>query len=107
MLDKWIAALRSGNYKQGKGYLKKGDCHCCLGVLCEVAGIKPEFDPEKHWVASHYNGELFGLPPALKVGFMNLDFNQLMQWNDDGVPFTQIADKLADPSSEAYEVSSL
>jgi hypothetical protein len=37
----WIAALRSGQYKQGKGMLKQttaqGDIrHCCLGVLCEL-----------------------------------------------------------------------
>lgn len=35
---KWLAALRSGEYKQGKtGQLKdeKGG-YCCLGVLCDV-----------------------------------------------------------------------
>jgi hypothetical protein len=37
----WIAALRSGQYTQGKGMLKQtteqGDIrHCCLGVLCEL-----------------------------------------------------------------------
>ena len=38
---KWIRALRSGKYKQGKGYLKQFTSkheprHCCLGVLCEL-----------------------------------------------------------------------
>ena len=33
----WIAALRSGKYKQGRYYLNSDGCHCCLGVLCEVA----------------------------------------------------------------------
>lgn len=37
---KWIAALRSGEYKQGRGKLKRNDLYCCLGVLCEVADIK-------------------------------------------------------------------
>jgi hypothetical protein len=32
----WIAALRSGKYKQTAGTLKKGDSYCCLGVLCEI-----------------------------------------------------------------------
>lgn len=36
-LRKWIAALRSGEFQQGKAYLNKGDKMCCLGVLCEVA----------------------------------------------------------------------
>ena len=32
----WVAALRSGKFKQGKGHLHKGDEFCCLGVGCEV-----------------------------------------------------------------------
>jgi len=40
--QKWIAALRSGEFKQTKDGLKElaGDDsvvgHCCLGVACEV-----------------------------------------------------------------------
>ena len=43
IIKSWITALRSGKYKQGIGKLKaKGVdgtelCHCCLGVLCELA----------------------------------------------------------------------
>ena len=33
----WIAALRSGEYKQGQGRLRFGDEFCCLGVLCDLA----------------------------------------------------------------------
>lgn len=33
----WIAALRSGDYKQGKSFLKNDDgTFCCLGVLCDI-----------------------------------------------------------------------
>lgn len=40
--DKWVKALRSGNYKQGKNKLRslEDNCFCCLGVLCDV--IDPE-----------------------------------------------------------------
>lgn len=38
--DKWVAALRSGNWKQGTWSLKNGDKYCCLGVLYEIAGGK-------------------------------------------------------------------
>jgi hypothetical protein len=34
---KWIAALRSGKYKQGYGRLNIGNEFCCLGVACELA----------------------------------------------------------------------
>lgn len=46
----WVAALRSGEYKQCRGQLEKSPhetkegytAQCCLGVLCRVAGV--EFD---------------------------------------------------------------
>jgi hypothetical protein len=52
--SKWTTALRSGNYKQAFGVLKdtmygiydtdgqfvEYDCHCALGVLGEVCGVK-------------------------------------------------------------------
>jgi hypothetical protein len=31
--EKWVAALRSGEYKQTKGYLRNKKGYCCLGVL--------------------------------------------------------------------------
>lgn len=41
---KWVAALCSGKYKQGSGYLRQVDeqteqlQYCCLGVLADVMG---------------------------------------------------------------------
>lgn len=39
--EKWLAALRSGEYEQGIEYLhyRDGDSefYCCLGVLCDLA----------------------------------------------------------------------
>lgn len=35
---RWVAALRSGEYEQGKGRLVTEDGKfCCLGVLCDLA----------------------------------------------------------------------
>jgi hypothetical protein len=38
--EKWIKALRSGEYTQGRGALrsttKNGTCYCCLGVLADI-----------------------------------------------------------------------
>jgi hypothetical protein len=37
----WIAALDSGEYRQGTAWLNQIDKgYCCLGVLCEVAGAQ-------------------------------------------------------------------
>lgn len=48
----WVAALRSGEYRQGRGKLtlatQDGYSHCCLGVACEVAranGVDLEVEP--------------------------------------------------------------
>ena len=38
LIDKWINALESGEYKQGKHNLRTNDdTFCCLGVLCDIA----------------------------------------------------------------------
>ena len=33
---KWVAALRSGEYKQCKGRLQRDDAYCCLGVATKL-----------------------------------------------------------------------
>ena len=36
---KWVAALRSGEYRQAHGQLWDGtDGYCCIGVLCRLQG---------------------------------------------------------------------
>lgn len=50
---KWLEALRSGKYTQGKSGLHNipNDTFCCLGVLCDVQGVyrgEPK-DPGSHW----------------------------------------------------------
>lgn len=36
--SKWVAALRSGKYKQTQTVLRDDLGFCCLGVLCDVIG---------------------------------------------------------------------
>lgn len=41
-VKKWVKALESGKYKQGKNCLSnEKDELCCLGVVCKLAGMKP------------------------------------------------------------------
>ena len=74
--EKWVAALRSGDYGQTTGCLVDGRGHCCLGVLCEVAGF-----------GLHFWTELLsrGGPPARTQ-------RELALMNDNGKSFEQIAD---------------
>ena len=68
---KWVSALRSGNYKQGKNFLifeKGGEReHCCLGVLCEIAGVEMEEVDEHHPLFSE------SLPPGDKTFIVSGD----------------------------------
>ncbi len=34
-----VEALRSGEYKQTKGTLRRGNSFCCLGVACDISGL--------------------------------------------------------------------
>lgn len=40
---KWLDALKSGEYLQGRGRLCVGGQYCCLGVLAEIMGaLRPD-----------------------------------------------------------------
>lgn len=64
--EKWVAALRSGEYQQAHGMLRNVDenSFCCLGVLCDLAikdGLKLrvedltyEGDPDA--IITYYDG---------------------------------------------------
>jgi hypothetical protein len=49
--QKWVAALRSGNYKQTKVCLHNKEGYCCLGVLCDV--INPDAWDEIEGYSKH------------------------------------------------------
>lgn len=70
----WIMALRSGEFRQGIGKFKnfRGD-YCCLGVLCEVAGIPIEYLTG----SDNYTG-------LKDLGFPQFLFNHYFQLNDGG-----------------------
>jgi hypothetical protein len=52
----WVAALRSGDYRQGKLALRTENAeYCCLGVLCDLYAQKGE---------GEWAGQLFRFGPA-------------------------------------------
>jgi hypothetical protein len=34
--QRWVSALRSGSYHQGRDFLRCDQSYCCLGVLCDL-----------------------------------------------------------------------
>jgi hypothetical protein len=97
--QKWVDALRSGGYKQTDGCLINYDEHgnasyCCLGVADNLFKLTP--DSNENLYGSNYN-EILGLRTE-NGGFSHLipvdeyGYTELTQMNDDGVPFSKIAD---------------
>jgi hypothetical protein len=90
MVKKLVAALRRGNYKQGRLQLRTSNGYCCLGVACLVAG--------KKFVGDECLGQNYRLPPVVqsKFGFVgnrgSFGGGSLTQLNDDGTTFQEIAD---------------
>jgi hypothetical protein len=68
----WVAALRSGEYKQGKGQLKTPEGNfCCLGVANEVMALGL---PDHYGALQDKNTHAFTkLPRALQTTFYGLN----------------------------------
>ena len=97
--DKWIAALRSGKYKQTVGVLNSpNEGMCCLGILCEISKLT-EWEKSKTLpYADKYMNELKVLPKEVQkwAGLIshNGEFGNglaLSAENDKGKTFSQIA----------------
>lgn len=56
-VEKWIKALRSGDYKQGRGHLKTKDGYCCIGVACEIMNVANAFSDLKQRFYFYFSGD--------------------------------------------------
>jgi len=102
----WVAALRSGKYKQAKNQLRdETNAFCCYGVLCNIhAQEHPKIaaaqkDDEKYMGAYAHLPYAVAYWAGFKPGFTNririagtVDF--LSAHNDNGASFTQIANAI-------------
>ncbi len=108
---RWVEALRSGKYVQGRGGLRdnKNNTYCCLGVLCDLIENAEQrwfiYEPDQHGSESAYMK--FGDP---KDAESNGSYAPSYVWpldglsgqaylagmNDAGASFETIADKITD-----------
>ena len=119
---KWIAALRSGDYIQGSGALRRqtdeADEFCCFGVLCDLyakehPGARWETDPQSGGAPGgptgfHPNGDpgfTYGMPPPPVLIWANIQrygdddlvssaWQNLAYLNDTHVSFETIAARI-------------
>jgi len=93
----WLAALRSGQYQQGKGLLFTGTGFCCLGVYAEVLGV-PKRTSYTGSIGYDYmltgNYDAYGIADRWASGLQKEDAVYLADTlNDDqGKTFAEIAD---------------
>lgn len=108
----WTAALRSGDYPQGKNRLRSKEGFCCLGVLCDLAVkagvVKVDHrkyhpglpDSPEYWLFGDKLEEATlprevrdwaGLPRNPDVEFAGRE-QPIAGVNDEGVRFATIAD---------------
>lgn len=98
LLKSWTHALRSGSYRQGKCLLRtpledSTYSYCCLGVLAQIR-LK---ELGQEWPPNDFHDPETGsyLWEGDLPGLNGLDENiakTLAEMNDDGIPFSEIAD---------------
>jgi hypothetical protein len=93
--QKWIAALRSGDYKQTREQLRRRNSYCCLGVLTDLYD-KNKVESKDCWCGNSYsytNGEAkckanLLLPPpvmewaGLEASNPNVEYPTRIGWTD-------------------------
>ena len=98
LMEKWVAALRSGEYKQHRGALRSHEDDdvgfCCLGVLRNIEPgierLKAEFtDDDEELLDENSLWKFLGVRE--QDGFFQTQYSE---WNDIGVPFSEIANRL-------------
>jgi hypothetical protein len=103
--NKWLEALRSGEYKQGIAALQmvalhsiESNFYCCLGVLCDISGLGTwelnRTATAYNFIAKNSSEESNFFLPATLTTELNLPIEQqdeLVEMNDSGKSFDEIA----------------
>ena len=98
---KWVAALRSGEYKQDQGHLQTKFGFCCFGVLCDLHSKETGIQWERLSYGGSAYGGLRGFPPSFVTEWADItdslrveidgEIKTLDGHNDKGRTFLEIA----------------
>lgn len=120
----WLAALRSGDYKQVTGALKREFRrheydgvtevgYCCLGVLCEVAVkndvIEPSVPQEGYTAYWTYDGANETLPDGVRewAGLADISPSVPSPYGDGGTRIQELAYLNDDQGKTFAEIADL
>lgn len=90
MKEKWVEALRSGEYNQGKGRLRQanqyGSYYCCLGVLRD---LYPNLIKGQNGALSPEDRKQIGISAIVQGKLINMNDGL---YREKPTPFCKIAD---------------
>lgn len=77
---KWVEALNSGEYKQGRNKLRVDDSFCCLGVLCDtfLKSSNTNLRVERLLNGEYEYNSCYSLPPKIVCNWAEMDNNNPM-----------------------------
>jgi hypothetical protein len=91
---KWINSLRSGEYKQGTGRLRRDDeKFCCLGVLCDLYAKENNLSWQHLSGGYGIDGAVGWIPVAVRnwSGIRVYQEDKLIKMNDNRKTFDEIS----------------
>lgn len=97
LLRKWVEALESGKYRQGRSGLRADDQYCCLGVVCDLSGMgrwEPSATPRLLAYATARDRRGGYLPNDVREFLALQGEVTLAEANDVGESFVQIAQRI-------------
>jgi hypothetical protein len=94
---RWVKALRSGKYEQGRERLRQtGDArkhaYCCIGVLCNIVDRRGWLDDDEQPHKLANDCEEMSPPNRERAGLSGEEQAALINMNDNGASFVEIAD---------------
>ena len=98
--EKWLNALRSGEYQQTQTALRKEDGFCCLGVLCDLYGKEHNVEWKLVDAGIYYEfQDKKAILPLSVIEWAGVEDDNpeicetpLSRLNDNGSTFNEIAD---------------
>ena len=84
---KWLKALRSEKFKQGRTYLQNNNSYCCLGVACRIVHPKKKIETICYIEESLKTK----VPKILRGNTTNPVVQKLTTLNDTGESFEEIS----------------
>lgn len=91
---RWIEMLRSGEYEQISEQLTDGRGYCCLGVACLAVEVTPGNEATLIYYPSVVQSLGLIGNSGCPADVCDEDYEALVDLNDNGMTFSEIADLL-------------